>query len=266
MVMERIGEGRTAEVFTWDDDRVLKLFRPEFGDSSAREEAEIAQLVSTIGAPAPLCYGTVEVEGRTGVVFDRLSGPLLGDRLATSDPIVLIEQLAGLQARIHANEGPTLPSFTARVRHIAADLDPRISEAVERRLDDLGEASTLLHADLHPYNVMSSGTEWLAIDWDAACHGPRHAGVARSQFLLMEARPPVEEMVEPVAAIRALLGSSFLDAYNEAFPIDLDEVAAWRLPILAARIWEEIPGEREFLLSEIDNEMRRSPSVAMSAL
>ncbi len=255
MDQEKIGDGRLAEVYAWGEGRVVKLFRPEFGTDLTAEATRIAQLITAVGAPAPRCHGTVEIEGRVGVVFDRMDGPLHGEQLAVDDPIALIGDFARLHARIHTFEAPNLPSFESMMTHVTSGLETEIVEAVSQRVADLDDGVTLLHADYHPFNVMRSGAEWLAIDWDAACHGPRAAGVARSQFLLMEAQPPDETMVEPVESLRSLLGTTYLDAYNEAFPIDLAEVGAWRLPILAARLWEEVPGESDFLLAEIRNEM-----------
>ena len=43
----QIGEGRTAEIYTWGDHQVVKLFRAEMS-SNVEHEARIAQIVTEV--------------------------------------------------------------------------------------------------------------------------------------------------------------------------------------------------------------------------
>src|SRR5215813_5006453 len=72
-----LAEGRTAEVFAWGDDCILKLFRTGWDMDKARHEAELARAIYDSGAPAPQVGEVVEVEGRAGVIYERISGPSL---------------------------------------------------------------------------------------------------------------------------------------------------------------------------------------------
>jgi hypothetical protein len=36
MIGSKLGAGREAEVYAWDDDAVVKLYRPGFGDIAPR--------------------------------------------------------------------------------------------------------------------------------------------------------------------------------------------------------------------------------------
>lgn len=49
----RISAGRTAEIFAWGPDLILKLIRPEFPGRLADDEAAITNTVREAGIRAP---------------------------------------------------------------------------------------------------------------------------------------------------------------------------------------------------------------------
>src|SRR5215471_5491052 len=68
----RIGEGRTAEIYAWGETEVLKLYRPGWPPSSVEQEAHISHLVAEISLPVPAVGAVIEVDGRLGIVFERI--------------------------------------------------------------------------------------------------------------------------------------------------------------------------------------------------
>ena len=48
-----IGYGRTAEVFLWKDNQILKLFREDWPLRFVEQEARIGRAVYETGLPAP---------------------------------------------------------------------------------------------------------------------------------------------------------------------------------------------------------------------
>ena len=251
---EKLGEGRTAEVFAWGDSHVLKLFYQDDG-TAARNEAAITSTVAMAGAPTPSPHGLIDVDGRVGVILERLPGPLMGDRLFEIDPFELVADLAALHARIHGIEIDDLRQFEHTVLEKTRDLSTALRMAVAARMSELPSGSALLHGDLHPFNVMYSDDGWCAIDWVVASSGPPAADVARTDFLLRGARSPDGEIPEEIQRLRDPLADAYLAAYAATRPIDRDEVRAWRLPILADRLDENIPDEQADLLGWIAEEM-----------
>ena len=59
-----IARGRTAEVFTWKDGQVLKLFFDWVPPVWVETEAKVSRLVYEAGLPSPAIEGLVEVNGR----------------------------------------------------------------------------------------------------------------------------------------------------------------------------------------------------------
>ena len=67
-----VGYGRTADIFTWGDDQVLKLFHENWSVAAVEEEARIGRLVRDMGLPVPDVSGTVQDGGRFGVIYERV--------------------------------------------------------------------------------------------------------------------------------------------------------------------------------------------------
>ena len=81
--MELLAEGRTAEVYAYGEGRVLKLDRPEWNGLSTFEATVLGALADA-GLPVARQCGTVTVDGRSGVLLDRVDGPPLLQVLAES--------------------------------------------------------------------------------------------------------------------------------------------------------------------------------------
>jgi len=253
--LEKVGEGRVAEVFAWGDGEVIKLYRNTEDQASAVFEAESTIRAGLIGAPAPTCRGTELIEGRTGVILERLRGPVLGDLLLGGAPRESAGVLAELHASIHELRGSGLASIKERMAmRIERAIPEPLASAVLEHLAGLAEGTALIHSDLHPFNVMSDGVNgrglqrWLIIDWDAIYRGPPAFELARTLFLAREA---AFEEGEADPDVRLQAADEFLSAYERLRPIDRSAVQAWRLPVLAARIDEGIAAERNYLMEEI---------------
>ncbi len=113
----KIAQGRTAEVFLWKDNQVLKLFRKSYPSTAVEREARNTQAVHAAGLPVPIVKAIVEVEDRLGIVFERVEGPsMLG--LGRSKPwkiFRLARALAELHAGMHSREIPELPPLRGRL-------------------------------------------------------------------------------------------------------------------------------------------------------
>ena len=78
----RIGVGRTAEVYAWGDHQILKLYPAEVPQEWVHHEARIGQIVAQAGVHAPAIGETVGVDGRLGILYERIMGPAMLDALA----------------------------------------------------------------------------------------------------------------------------------------------------------------------------------------
>ncbi|GAB3111919.1 streptomycin 6-kinase [Janibacter alkaliphilus] len=80
--------------------------------------------------------------------------------------------VGGLYRELHLPALPQLPRLSAWTEQQVADLHPRLPRALATRARSLAARlvadpacdATLVHGDLHYANVLSDGTEWVAID------------------------------------------------------------------------------------------------------
>src|SRR6266542_5675830 len=98
-----IAQGRTAEIFVWDDSHVLKLFRDWCPSDWVEYEARIAQAIYEAGIPSPEAGEIIEVNGRRGLIYERLDGISMLDDMNARPWMILkhARSLAELQVKIN---------------------------------------------------------------------------------------------------------------------------------------------------------------------
>jgi len=242
---------------------VAKVLRSGFPDARGEEEARAAEAVERAGVGAPRFFGTTRVDGRFALVYERIDGESMLDRLlARRDRTTeMAHLLASVHAAMHDSVGAGLPRFRDRVERAIGRQEHLLAESVRlevrRRLAELPDGTAVCHGDMHPGNVLMTDRGPVIIDWITAGAGPPTADVARSLLLLLDGVLPPEMPPDQRAvteARRHVFTDAYLARYAELRDLDRDEVARWRLPLLAARLNEEVTGEREHLLRLIEVE------------
>jgi hypothetical protein len=245
-MLELLAEGRTAEVFAYGEGRVLKLDRPEWNGLSEFEGTLLSGLTDA-GLPVARSHGTVTVDGRSGVILDRVVGPSLLEVLLASSPEEaeqLAERFAALQLQINAMAVEGLPELVPRLR---AELGVTVPDAALRRelsalladLDDGGRG--VCHYDFHPLNVLVGPDGWVVIDWLTAASGPPSADLART--LVLMGRWSAEPVVTFLRAVRR--------SGVAARGIADDSLDAWIRVAAADRLAEGFEGEEAAWLSQV---------------
>jgi hypothetical protein len=120
-----LGQGRTAEVYAWGDFQVLKLFFTTWPVEWIHQEARVARVVHEAGLASPAAGDLIEVEGRLGIVYERIDGPSMLEEVARHPwrIVSLAHQFADLHLAMHrrvemdpVNGGPR-PSRHYRPAH-----------------------------------------------------------------------------------------------------------------------------------------------------
>ncbi|MCL4255213.1 MAG: phosphotransferase [Anaerolineae bacterium] len=237
--MKKLADGNTAEIFEWDDTRILKLWRSHYPPSDVDNEARIGQMIATSTLPVPRIYDVVEQDNRRGIIYERVRGVSLLDWIFEdfSRFEAGARWLGRLQAMIH-NHAPLSDLPRQRERLIgqitrANGVSDTIRATALARLDVLPDDDKICHGDFHPQNVLVAGDKATIIDWMDGTRGSAIADVTRTLLLVDGGDQPAE--------ITAMFKSFYLDEYAQHRPLDVDLITRW-YPILAlARLSESLP-------------------------
>lgn len=259
-----IARGRTAEVLAWKDQQVLKLFYAWVSQEAIERETHVARLVSAMNLPTPKLLGEIRLDGRLGLIYERVEGTSLLTMLGIR-PWLCVEygrQFAELHTAIHRQHGSELPplkvSLESTIRGLKG-LPENLLEAALNLLASLPEDGKLCHLDFHPDQVMVTASGQSILDWESAHCGPPAADVARTIVLLRFS--PVRNaswlMQMLVNLLRGIFLHTYLRHYLERNPaVTAAMIDAW-LPVVAlARLAEDIPGEKRKLQAFIRKAFR----------
>jgi hypothetical protein len=193
LARDLVARGNTSDVWHWSPTTVVKVLRPEIPRHWAALEADITARVHAAGLPAPATEGVVEVDGRPGVVLERIDGVSMWSQMKAQPQAIpaLIGELVDLQLALQAAGAIAgLPDLVTRLHDKideAEQIPDRERHEAHALLDGMPTAAALCHGDMHPANILRSARGWLVIDWFDAAIGNGCADLARSSLLM---RPP----------------------------------------------------------------------------
>jgi uncharacterized protein (TIGR02172 family) len=255
MPLELIARGRTAEVYAWGTDKVVKVYFPGFSAEDAQYEAKVAAAVQESGVACPRFYEQVEFEGRPGLVYERIEGVPMSELVMKAPWRVpaLAKRMAKLHREMHqplvkADLPNQREKYTRRIEHsqvLPAPLKSRLLAAYAKIPDE----NRLCHGDFHPGNILSTAEKDLTIDWMDVSVGHPLGDVARTTILLSGMAATV-----PIPPVRWLV-NWFHSTYLQAYFASGGDQAVYRafLPIVAAaRLAEGIPELQNFLLKQAE--------------
>lgn len=245
-------------MFLRPEKRVLKLWRlPDDGPKAEREKA----VCELLGPLAPTVHARVEVDGRPGLVMDRIEGDSLLVQLQ-SRPYLLFKA-ARVLAEVHLElSSRAAPDALPELKDVLASRIAQ-SEALPsdhrdlslRLLASLPAGDRLCHNDFHLGNLLGSWDAPIVIDWGWAARGDPTSDVARSDLLQrVGALPPnVPTLFRALAAVgRGLLTDRYLHHYRRTGGIE-PTFDRWRFVHWAARFADDIPEEHPTLLRFLDH-------------
>jgi len=254
-----IAEGRTAEIYEWHDGYVLKLYRDWCPPHWVEQEAMVAHAITEAGIPTPAAGEIIEVNGRRGLVYKRVTGVSMLQDLNTQPWMFLrhARTLAELQAKIHQLFISGLQSYKAGLMYTirrAPHLSDELREKVLNHLVTLPDRDNVCHGDFHPGNVLLTPKGAVVIDWMTASSGNPWADVARTSMLLTIGAKRAGEQVRPVLRFLVnLYHQAYLNHYIKLFPDKNNELKQWMPVIAAARLDEQIEPEREALIRMVQD-------------
>jgi len=257
-----IGAGRTADVYAWGEQHVLKLYQEWMPDVPIEREFTITRLAKEAGLPVPAADEMLRIDGRLGIVFERVRGTSLLKILEARpwELISIARLLAEYHARMHAcSLPPEAPGQREQIEQgiaWAKDLSESQKHNLLSILARLPDTNALCHGDFHPDNIIITEHGPVIIDWMTGRRGCALADVTRTVLLLQTGGLPPRVSVAMrllINASRSWLVTIYLARYQQIHPASRAEFDAWLLPLLAARLFEveNYPAEKQLLLKRI---------------
>jgi Phosphotransferase enzyme family len=257
-----IGAGRTADVYAWGNDRVLKLYKSWMPVSVVEREFEVTRAAHQAGLPVPETLQMVERDGCHGIVFERVRGASLMQELQRHPwrLFAIASQLAELHVLINRCPAPeSLPlqkeAILSSIERVEG-LSPEIKGAALNALAALPAGNSLCHGDFHPDNILLTEHGPMIIDWMTGTRGSPAADLIRTVMILQtSALPPNIPALSRrlLDVFRRLLVAVYRRRYLRCIPLTPSEMSVWQLPLLTARLSElsSYPAEKTAILKRI---------------
>lgn len=246
-----MARGNTSDIWPWTPQTVVKVLHPGIPRHWAAIEADITWRVHAAGLPVPAVEGVVEVDGRPGIVLERIEGETMWEHMKATPATAhdCIESIVGLQAELHATTVEGLPDLGRRLGSKideAVQIPARDRRMAQTMLAELPRGTALCHGDVHPANVVLAERGLVILDWFDAATGYPLADVARSSLLM---RPPVSRWSWPMHLSGATTGfldrihCEYLRALARRGLVDAEGFARWEVVVAVARMSEPVPTE-----------------------
>lgn len=248
--LRKLNAGRTATIFKYTDVQVLKVFRTTFPQEAINEEYKIGLYLNHAHLDTPHTYSLMDVDGSPAIVFEYIPGQSMLQKLARSPWRVFTysKQMARLHSRIHSlrvsdsDLSSLKESLTSKILR-APLLTTTEKEIIILNLSRLKDGNAICHGDFHPDNIIVARNRLVTVDWNTARFGNPIADVARTWLLLaMGTLPENKTKLEILLAtyLRDLFCSLYVKEYRKITHFSVEEFEAWKLPIAAARLIENV--------------------------
>lgn len=258
---ECIAEGREAEIFSWGDDAVLRLYRDPHADERADREMAVLASVRSILPLVPAPRARLTWAGRPGIVMERIAGrDVLTQCQRRPWRLFALAALTGrVHARLHAlRADDALPALRAVLRARIA-LAPEVPDALRRPalavLETLGDGDALCHGDFQPGNVLLAPQGPVVIDWANAARGDPEGDFARTTLMMrLGSLPPgTPWLIRHGSTVgRGAFARAYRRAYERERRSDPALRARWEWVRAVERFADGIAEERRALLREVE--------------
>jgi aminoglycoside phosphotransferase (APT) family kinase protein len=205
-----------------------------------QDEARFGRAIQAAGLPVPWVGELLRVNGRQGLVLERLEGPSMLSVMGAQPWRIpaLARTLADLQNAVHGVSAPegvqtqrqwVRPGIETR-DFLPDDLKARVLAI----LDGLPDGTALCHGDFHPGNVLMTARGPVIIDWMTCSQGDPLGDVARSSVLMSAGSvPPETPLPWLVNLLRRQAHATYLRRYQQVRPLDQARWSAWRAVMAA---------------------------------
>jgi aminoglycoside phosphotransferase (APT) family kinase protein len=253
-----VGHGRTADVFGYGENKVIKVFHKQFSHLAVKEYERV-KIIDSLEISAPYAYEILDIDGKKCIVYEYIKGisMLQSTQKKPLKIRIYAKQLADMHAAIHSRPAPALPNIKESLSSAICSvqsINKKDKDAILGYLETLPDGDRLCHYDFHPGNVMIFNGNASVIDWMTAGRGDPCADICRTSLILRSNvqpydMPAIKKLTLHV--FRKIFYRNYIRQYLQTTGISIQQVERWLLPVAAARLNEKIESELPYLKSII---------------
>lgn len=254
-----IGQGYTAEVYEWGEDKILKLYRKGLPEFICKSEYTITRNIYNQLKICPMVHEIVNIENRIGIVFEKITGKTMLEEMFQN--ILTLKTQSRMLAHYHLSiqkevqfELPTVKEKLKKDIQRVQELSTEEKTALYKHINELPDGQTLCHFDFHPGNIIMKNHEPIIIDWMTACKGNPLSDFTRTLILLKYSEIPSKSKIlkNLIGWLKRGIYQEYKKEYIKLTKASQQEIDRWELPIMAARLSEWIPeDEKKRLIDRI---------------
>ena len=257
--LQLIGSGATANVYLYDNNKIIKLFNNDYDINAVNYEAKIAQEINDSCITAPKFYQTIIINGQNGIVYEFVEGELLFSLLLKSSlpkGIKLIKKLAQTQISINQKRNNNITSQIDRFSYLinkSTGIESYKDVLIEG-LKSIKQDNCICHGDLHAGNIIVNSSGYVPIDWMNCYAGNKEGDLIRSYLMLVSPYIPFQagRIIRILFRIyKNILGHVYMKEYLKLTKLKKKELRKWYSIIAASRLADNVPNEEQWLIKII---------------
>jgi thiamine kinase-like enzyme len=242
--MQKIGVGRTAEIFDYGNGKVLKLFYEGVSEETINTEYVNNRIIESLKIPTAKCYEVITYNNRKGLVIEKLTGfsmmkamemnPMKSMSFAVPLAKTHYQMHKPINERIQNNK----EQLQTKISNVGI-LSNMVKAKLYAYIESLNNGNILCHSDYHPENVFISDDRYVVFDWSTATVGNKYSDVAHTNLLLRygvspDTKNPIELFI--TNKVRNSFADKYLEEYiNQANCTEAD-IRQWEIPHMASML------------------------------
>ncbi|MEQ2528814.1 aminoglycoside phosphotransferase family protein [Robertmurraya yapensis] len=238
-----IAIGNTASLYLYEN-KIIKVFKDHLPPTEALNEAKKQEYAYSRGLPVPKIFEVTVLKSRPAIIMEYINGETLGDLLMNhiEEAKHYMDICVNEQQKLHVLvvESDSLEPMSEKLKRQIDDadvLDPKLKDALLKRLDTILFEPKLCHGDFHPFNVIMKDEKAYVLDWVDSTSGDIRADVYRTYLLFSQSSSELAE--------------KYMNKYCKNTGLSREEIFQWAPIIAGARLAENVSSEDNNRLMEI---------------
>lgn len=255
-----IGKGATAEVFDYENDKVIKLYNLGESKNSLMWEYNRLKEAHKNNVPCPKVFDIVEVEGRHGYVMEKYHGLTMKEKLLSDIQKVIIGEMSielftihffddikGVARALYEIHKIRMPEWDKLYDRLLWEVkSTELLLMKEKKLiidliENLPEDSVVCHGDINPNNIMICESEYKFIDWVNAGIGNPLYDIAEYVWLNTPKEDAnvdgvPQELIDFFYNNKDLIIKTFLNEYEKVSATDVSSYNEYTIPLLVRKL------------------------------